>query len=92
MKGKFEQGRRLRAWREFVGERMGRKLTLKAAAELIATEVESQGGDRNCRWVPCTHASLTRWELGNVQHNIQGLGIIAKAYGVSPIDLMGMPT
>jgi hypothetical protein len=91
MTSKIEQGLRLRAWRNHAAKLSGRKLTLEAAAELIAAEVEHQGHHRDVRWAPCTHASLTRWELGNVQQNLEGLGVIAKAYGVRPIDLMRMP-
>ena len=91
MTGKIEQGLRLRAWREHTGNLSGERLTLKVVAELIADEADRQSIARTSRMVPRTHASLTRWELGNVQQTIDGLGIIAKVYGVSLIDLMRMP-
>jgi hypothetical protein len=86
-----EQGQLLRLWREYVGWKHGQVLTLEAAAVLIADEAERQGIPEGNRSVPRTHASLTRWELGNVQPKIAGLGIIAKAYGINPFDLMTKP-
>jgi transcriptional regulator with XRE-family HTH domain len=84
----MEQGERLRAWRAYVGEQRGRKLTLEEAAELIAIEAERLGIGPTSRKVPRTHASLTRWELGNVSPTIEGLAVIAAAYHVNAFDLM----
>ncbi len=83
-----EQGALLRAWRNYVGEVRGRPLTLKEAAALIAEEAERQGVRASARSLPRSHASLTRWELGNVEQSASGLGLIAKAYGVNAYDLM----
>ena len=78
----------MHAWRDYVGARRGRALTLEEAAELIAVEAERQGFDRNARGLPCKHASLSRWEGGKAQQKIEGLGIIARAYGISFDDLI----
>ena len=88
---KKEQGQLLRQWREHVGDLRGRPLTLMEAAELIADECERQGVSEENRRVPRSHASLTRWELGNVDQKVEGLGIIAKAYGINAFDLMVGP-
>jgi hypothetical protein len=86
-----DQGQLLRAWRVYVGDRRGRKLSLEAAAQLIADEAEKLNIPFESRKVPRTHASLTRWELGNVEQKVEGLGIIAKAYGINAFDLMTGP-
>lgn len=88
---KKEQGKLLRAWRVEVGERRGRYLALEHAAQLITDEAERQGISKASRWLPRTHASLTRWELGNVKQSVEGLSVIAKAYGINPYDLMTTP-
>ena len=82
-----EIGMRLRACRKEIGERRGRNFTLMAAAAEIAEEAARQGIGVS-RMVPRTHASLTRWELGNVQPSLEGLRIIARTYGVSLSDLV----
>ena len=86
---RVEFGKQMRAWRVYVGKRRDAPLTLEAAAELIAQEAARQGFDRNARSTPCKHASLSRWEGGKVQQKTEGLGIIARAYGISFDDLIG---
>lgn len=88
MSFKAEQGHRLRAWRQYVGERRGHKLTLVEAAAMIAAVAEKRGIAANARKLPRTHASLTRWELGDVQHSVEGLAVIAEAWDVNAFDLM----
>lgn len=86
-----EQGSALRSWREWAGDRLGHKLTLEKAAELISGEAERQSISESSRSTPRTHASLTRWELANVKHTIEGLKIIAKVYGISYAELTAGP-
>jgi transcriptional regulator with XRE-family HTH domain len=89
--GKVELGACLRAWRERVGQNAGYKLTLEAAALMVASEAERAGISSASRKVPRSHASLTRWERGNVSQSVEGLEIIAKVYGIRLRDISEMP-
>lgn len=88
---KKEQGRLLRAWRKHVGERQKRKISLMDLAAQVSEAAEKAGIPRQSRRIPGSHASMTRWELGDVEQSMSGLQLIATIYGVSVVSLMSEP-
>ncbi len=79
-----EQGDILRQWRERIG------WSLERAALEVELLANARGIPRNSKKVPRTHASLSRWETGNVEIKSLGLDLLARAYGVS-VDALRNP-
>lgn len=86
-----EQGKLLRAWRHHMSDRRGTRITLMSLAGEVAEAAEKLGHKPSSRKIPGSHASMTRWELGDVEQSLQGLQIIADIYGVTMQDLMRAP-
>jgi hypothetical protein len=86
-----EQGKLLRKWRRWYGEKRGRKLTLMELAGLVSDVAEQKGFDQKSRRIPGSHAAMTRWELGDVDQTLAGLDVLAAIYGVLVTDLMRDP-
>lgn len=61
------------------------------AADRIEQEAKKAGIGKKDRSVPRSHASLSRWETGNVLIKEVGLQLFARAYGVTPDDLRRPP-
>lgn len=88
---KKQQGKLLRAWRHHMSAERNVRITLTALAADVAARAEAKGFAPESRKIPGTHASMTRWELGDSPQSLDGLQIIAEVYGVSILDLMKPP-
>lgn len=71
--------------------REAKGLTLEQVAFNIEVIATSRGIPKKSKAVPRTHASLSRWESGNVQIKETGLEIIASALNMTVEEIRRPP-